>query len=185
MAHGRRLQAAAVVICFFQCFPMILPVCFSQVFNSSFLFLCFSLSLSLFLLYSASLPSPRFFFSPVFLFLLLLSRFPPFSLFFLFSSVFSFLFLPSLSAFLGSIYRAKGVAFYCSHGEQPAGRPLGAIAKVRLPRFSGKCAAGGRPVCLVGGLQAREGPTKIQTKAPFFLLPRCMFGGRRKGNSAK
>ena len=84
------------------------------------------------------------------------------------------------SAFLGSIYRAKGVAF--SHGEQLAGRPLGATAKVRLhPVF---WQVRGRPVCSVGGLQAREGPEKIQTKAPFSLLPRCnVWGGRRKRNS--
>jgi len=84
------------------------------------------------------------------------------------------------SAFLGSIYRAKGVAF--SHGEQLAGRPLGATAKVRLhPVF---WQVRGRLVCSVGGLQAREGPEKIQTKAPFSLLPRCnVWGGRRKRNS--
>jgi len=76
---------------------------------------------------------------------------------------------------LGSIYRAKGVAF--SHGEQTAGRPLGATAKVRLhPDF---WQVRGRPLCSVGGLQAREG-RKIQTKAAFFLLPRCMIGGKKK-----
>jgi len=50
---------------------------------------------------------------------------------------FSFFFSPVCSLPLlrswGSIYRAKGVALYCSHGEQPAGRPLGATAKVRPP----------------------------------------------------
>jgi len=76
---------------------------------------------------------------------------------------------------LGSIYRAKGVVF--SHGEQPAGRPLGATAKVRLhPDF---WQVRGRPLCSVSGLQAREG-SKIQTKAAFFLLPRCMIGGKKK-----
>ena len=52
---------------------------------------------------------------------------------------------------------------YCSHGEQTAGRPL-----VRLPRFGGWCAVGGRPLCPVGGLQAREWPAKIQIKATLF-----------------
>jgi len=106
-------------------------------------FLCFdSLSLN---------PIPFFFVSSPSLVCSLLSLIcSPFSLafplslrflffhFFSLLSVLSFrvflplLFLPSFSV-LGSIYRAKGVAFYCSHGEQPAGRPLGATAKVRLP----------------------------------------------------
>jgi hypothetical protein len=80
--------------------------------------------------------------------------------------------------FLGSIYRAKGVAFYCSYGEQPAGRPLGATAKVRLP------AAGGRPVCSVGGLQARERALRNSNESPFSPSSRCnVWGGRRKRNS--
>ena len=33
MAHGRRLQAAAAVLCFFQCFPVTLPVWFSSSFQ--------------------------------------------------------------------------------------------------------------------------------------------------------
>jgi hypothetical protein len=67
------------------------------------------------------------------------------------------------------------------HGEQPAGRPLGATAKARppLPRFSGRCAVGGRPLCPVGGLQAREWPAKFKKKLPFFLLPRCVIGGKK------
>jgi len=63
---------------------------------------------------------------------------------------------------------------YCSHGEQTAGRPL-----VRLPRFGGWCAVGGRPLCPVGGLQAREWPAKIQKKASLFLPPRCVIGGKK------
>ena len=114
------------------------------------------------------------------------TRFPFFSflppLFLCFFVFFSLPFLLLSSPFLGSIYRAKGVAFYCSHGEQPAGRPLGATAKVRPPSpVSGRCAVGGRPLCSVGGLQAREGPTKIQKKKKLlFLLPRCMFGGEEE-----
>jgi hypothetical protein len=44
----------------------------------------------------------------------------------------------------------------------------------RLPRsappsqLSGRCAVGGRPLCPVGGLQAREWPAKIQKKASLF-----------------
>jgi hypothetical protein len=60
--------------------------------------------------------------------------------------------------------------FAVEHGEQPAGRPLGATAKARPPphRFSGRCVVGGRPLCPVGGLQAREWPAKIQIKATLF-----------------
>jgi hypothetical protein len=79
----------------------------------------------------------------------------------------------SFSAFLGSIYRAKGVAFYCSHGEQPAGRPLGATAKVRLPpvfwQVRGRWAPGER------------GPGKIQTKAPFSFFPAACSGEEERG----
>jgi hypothetical protein len=57
-------------------------------------------------------------------------------------------------------------------GLAAAGQPLGAAVEVRLPRFSSRRAAGGRPVSsvggptvwglgLVGGLEAREGPAKI------------------------
>jgi hypothetical protein len=35
----------------------------------------------------------------------------------------------------------------------------------RLPRFGGWCAVVGRPLCSVGGLQAREWPAEIQIKA--------------------
>jgi hypothetical protein len=35
----------------------------------------------------------------------------------------------------------------------------------RLPRFGGWCAVVGRPLCPVGGLQAREWPAEIQIKA--------------------
>jgi hypothetical protein len=106
---------------------------------------------------------------------------PLFSLFFRFFPLFSFL-LPRpvlFSAFLGSIYRAKGVAF--SHGEQPAGRPLGATAKVRLhPVF---WQVRGRPVCSVGGLQARR-EAKFKPKPLFSFFTAAMFGGgRRKRNS--
>jgi hypothetical protein len=48
------------------------------------------------------------------------------------------------------------------------------------PRFSGRCAAGGRPVCSVGGLQAREGPAKFKQKPLFSFFPVAMFGGKKK-----
>ena len=135
----------------------------------------FSLLFSLFgffLLRVLSLFFSVFRFSPSFPFLPfgffvsspLLSFSLPFGFFVLPLLFFSFLFLlfplPLFSAFLGSIYRAKGVAFYCSHGEQPAGRSLGATAKVRLPPVFWQVR--GRPVCSVGGLRAREGPAKFK-----------------------
>jgi hypothetical protein len=60
------------------------------------------------------------------------------------------------------------VAFYCSHGEQPADRPLGAIAKVRSV-----------------GSRRERGRQKIQIKASFFFLPRCMFGGKKKDEQCR
>jgi len=55
----------------------------------------------------------------------------------------------------------------------------------RLPRFgshrfSGRCVVGGRPVCLVGGLQAREGPAKFKQKPLFSFFPAAMFGGEEE-----
>jgi len=77
--------------------------------------------------------------------------------------------------------------FVVEHGEQSASRPLGATAKARPPppRFSGRCAVGGRPLCPVGGLQAREGPAKkFKTKGILFsFFPAACLGGRRKMNS--
>jgi hypothetical protein len=103
-------------------------------------------------------------------------------MFFIFFPLFCFLLLPPVpfSAFLGSIYRAKGVAFYCSHGEQLIGVPLGATAKVRLPPVFWQVR--GRWLASVFGRWApgERGPGKIQTKAPFFLLPRCNVRGEEE-----
>jgi hypothetical protein len=69
----------------------------------------------------------------------------------------------------GSIYRAQGVALLWSMGSN---RPVGHWARLPRfgppPRFSGKCAVGGRPLCPVGGLQVREWPAKIQKKSFLF-----------------
>ena len=52
------------------------------------------------------------------------------------------------------------------------------------PRFSGWCAVGGRPVCSVGGLYAREGPAKkFKLKHPFSFFPAACLGGIRKMNN--
>jgi len=93
----------------------------------------------------------------------------------------SVLFSPLSSAFLGSIYRGQGRCFFTAL--TGSSRLVGHWA--RLPRFGGWCAMGGRPLCPVGGLQAREWPAKIQKKASLFLpsSPLHVRGGRRKMNS--
>jgi hypothetical protein len=114
--------------------------------------------------------------SSVFFFLRVLS------LFFLCFSFFSSLpfFSSPVSVFLGSIYRAKGVAFYCSHGEQPAGRPLGATAKVRLPPVFWQVRGGWSASVFGRWAPGERGPGKIQTKAPFSFFPAAMFGGEEE-----
>ena len=59
-------------------------------------------------------------------------------------------------------------------GQAAAGRPLGATVEVRLQRH-------GASGWSVGS--RRERPRQNLNKSSFFLLPRCMFGGRRKRNS--
>jgi len=59
-------------------------------------------------------------------------------------------------------------------GQAVAGRPLGATVEVRLQRH-------GASGWSVGS--RRERPRQNLNKSSFFLLPRCMFGGRRKRNS--
>jgi hypothetical protein len=93
-----------------------------------------------------------------------------------------FFFLPPSSQRSWALFiEAKGAVFYSSHGEQPAGRPLGAAAEVRWVVRGGWSA-------IVFGRWApgeREGPAKnFKKKAPFF--PSSLLhvrGGRRKMNS--
>ena len=98
-------------------------------------------------------------------------------------SVSSSLLSVSFSAFLGSIYRAKGVAFYCSHGEQPTGRPLGATAKVRLPpvfwQVRGRWSVVGQCGRSVGS--RRERARQNSNKSSFFLLPAACSGEEERG----
>ena len=95
---------------------------------------------------------------------------------FLFSSVF-FVSPPFPQRSWPLFIEAKGAAFYSSHGSS---RLVGHWA--RLPRFSGWCAVGGRPLCSVGGLQAREreGAGKNSKKSTVFPLPRCLFRGEEE-----
>jgi hypothetical protein len=173
LAHGRRLPAAALLF-------RTAGICFFQVFSTRL-----QLSLLIFRFLSLSVRS-------------LLSLVPSvFSLFFLPFVFLSFVFFSSVfsassplssffsSAFLGSIYRAKGMAFYCSHREQPAGRPLGATAKVRPPSPVFWQVRGGWSAIVFGRWAPGEGGTgKNSNKSPFSLLPRCnVWGGRRKRNS--
>ena len=142
----------------FSSLPSLLSVCFS--------FLCFFFYVFL---------SSRF-----------LSSFGSYSLSPLFFFVFS---VSSVSsplrssspALLGPIYRAKGVALYCSHGEQPAGRPLARLPKSGPPPpgfLVGARWVVGHCVRSVGS-RRESGRQKFKLKQTFFLLPRCVIGGRR------
>jgi len=161
---------------FFQCFPMILPVCFLQVFNSSFLLLCFGLSLSLSLFWFFSF-SPFSLFG--FFFLRVLSLF--FSVF-RFSPSFRFLLLPYQCSWVLFI-EPRAWLFTVLMGSSRLVGHWARLPRFGSPRFSGRCAAGGRPVCSVGGLQAREGPEKFKQKPLFPSSPLQCSGGRRKRNS--
>ena len=183
MAEASGSRTAAVVLLsqpnggafFFQFFPP---------------FLAFPSYISVPLLFD-SFPPLFGLFSLRFSFFFSFSLFSPFSLFrvsffssvfFVFSSLLSVLLPPT---FLGSIYRAKGVAFYCSHGEQPAGRPLGATAKVRPPSPVFWQVRGGWSAIVFGRWAPGERGKKIQIKASFFFLPRCMFGGKKKDEQCR
>jgi len=130
-----------------------------------------------------------FFFSPVSLFWFF--RSPPLSSVFSFSSPPSVLFLSLSFSFRswGSIYRAQGVALYMlswgAAGWSAIGRDCQGSAPP--PRFSGRCAVGGRPLCPVGGLQAREWPAKIQKKKsfPFSFFPAACSGGKKKDEQCR
>ena len=118
--------------------------------------------------------------SPPFSFLSVHSSSSPLSLFFgfffvlLYSPLFfcSFLLLsvPFSPSSLGPIYRAQGVALYCSHGEQPAGRPLGATAKARPPSPVFWQVRGGWSAIVSGrwALGERVAGKKFELKQPFF-----------------
>jgi hypothetical protein len=172
---------------------MILPVCFLQVYNSSFLSLCFGLSLSFgFFSFSSFSSSSVFSFLPSFFF----AR-PPFSLFRVFSSFFSllglfFLFPPFFAAVLGAIYRASECGFLLwrmgsrSHGGWSA---IGCYCRGSAPPVFWQARGGWAASVFgrrsngvglrVGGLEARKGRQNLN-ESSFSLLPRCMFGGKKK-----
>ena len=205
LAHGRRLQAAALLLrttvlqsffkFFYQlaAFPSYISVplpfgSFSTLFGSfcflSFFFsLCFSL-LSFSLFFRSSLVRVSF---P------LLSR-----------SLFSFssppFFLPFLLLF-GLFIEPKGGAFYgCTWGARAAavGRPFGCSCRGSASCFLGRCAAGGRPVSSVGGptawgfglvrrvVQRERGNAfcffrkRNNQRKPFFFPPVLHVQGRKK-----
>jgi len=92
-------------------------------------------------------------------------------------------FLPFFSSLRRSwalFIEAKGAVFYSSHGEQPAGRPLGAAAEVRWVVRGGWSAI----VFDRWAPGEREGPAKISKKSNIFpFFPAACSGGRRKMNS--
>jgi hypothetical protein len=74
------------------------------------------------------------------------------------------------------------MAFYCSHGEQPAGRPLGTTAKVRPPSPVFWQVRGGWSAIVFGRWALGEGGTgKNSNKSPFFpSSPLQCLGGKKK-----
>jgi hypothetical protein len=97
-------------------------------------------------------------------------------------SLFGFSFLsPFSSAFLGSIYRGQGRCFLQLTRGAAGCRPLGAAAEVRWVVRGGWSA-------IVFGRWApgeRVAGKKFKLKQPFFLLPRCMFGGKKKDEQCR
>jgi len=192
LAHGRRLQAAAAVLCFFSVFPWPSRFGFPQVFNSSFLFLCFFGLLSF-----SSLPSllSVCFFS-LFFFVFLSSRFsllsglpPSFSSFgfsFFFSLLLRFLLSGLSHPSSSSLSQRSWVLFIEPRAWlflMGSRRLVGHWA--RLPRFgstriSGRCVVG-HCVRSVGSRRERE--EKFKQKQPFSFFPAAWSGGRRKRNS--
>jgi len=154
---------------FFQCFPVTLPVWFSS---------SFQLFLPLPMFWSSFFFFPRFLssfgsssLSPLFFCFLLLLR--------LLSSVFFSFFLsvrspppPLLLCWLLFIEPSEWL-FAVEHGEQPAGRPLGATAKARPPLFG--FLAGARWVvghCVRSvGSRRESGRQKFKKKLHFSFLP--------------
>jgi len=163
------------------------------------------------------LPSPFFLpfslFSVFFSFFrFIASSFPLSCLFSLLSSLSCVLSLPSLSSvffvfsFFPSVHFSPSVLFspllllcwllfiepsewlfVVEHGEQPAGRPLGATAKARPPSPIFWQVRGGWST-IVSGRWApgeRVAGKKFKLKQPFFLLPRCMFGGKKKNEQCR
>jgi hypothetical protein len=76
--------------------------------------------------------------------------------------------------------------FAVEHGEQPAGRPLGATANARPPSPAFWQVRGGWSAIVFGRWAPgeREGPAKISKKSTIFpFFPAACSGGRRKMNS--
>jgi hypothetical protein len=181
VAHGRRFQTTVTVSNVRRCY------CFFFSFSTRFqLFLPLPMLQSLFFPFPLGFPNGFLCFGslslnpiPFFFFLLFLS-----SLRSLLSGLSPRLFSSPPS--LGPIYRAQGVALYCSHGEQPAGRPLGATAKARPPSPVFWQVRGGWSA-IVSGRWApgeRVAGKKFELKQPFFpSSPLHVRGGRRKMNS--
>jgi len=163
----------------FGSFSPLLP--FSLFFSVCFFSFVFGLVLPLFpFLFSV-------FFVPLFSFSLLRSISSSLSplFFFVFSPRLSSVFLvfslcPLLLCWLLFIEPSEWL-FAVEHGEQPAGRPLGATANARppLPDFlAGERWVVGHCVRSVGS-RRESGRQKFKKKLPFFLLPRNVIGGRR------
>ena len=175
LVHGQRLPAAL------RLFPTVWFILsvppFLFVFSVSFVF---GLVLPLFpLLFAVFFRSPLFLLSPSFYLFPSLSS--VFSFFPCSSPLFSSLFFspsPFIAAVLAVIYRAKWVSLYCgawgATGRSAMGRDCQGAAPP--PRLSGRCAVGGRPLCPVGGLQARVAGKNSKKSNLFSFFPAAWSG---------
>jgi len=180
-AHGRRLQAAAAALCFLVFSRDSPPGLFSSNFQ---LFLPLPMFRSSFFL-----PFPLFSRSVLFLFSVFLFSLLSVSLFF--GSLSPFLLFSGFLPFFSSPFPQRSWVLFIEPRAwlftalMGSSRLVGHWARLLRfgppPRFSGRCAVGGRPVCSVGGLQAREGPEKNSNKSPFFpSSPLQCLGGKKK-----
>ena len=160
---------------------MTLPVWFSSSFQ---LFLPLPMFWSsFFLFFFPSLSSLGLFFLSSVFFCFLSSRFSLLSGSLFFPSVF-FSLRSLLLSVLGVLFiEPREWLCTCSHGEQPAGPPLGATAKARPPSPAFWQVRGGWSAIVSGRWAPGErvaGKNSKEKKLPFFLLPRCMFGGEEE-----
>jgi len=185
LAHGQRLQAALrlfLTVWFVFSVPPLSLRSLGLLFFLLFSGWSFLSSRSSSLFFSLFLLSPSFYLfplSPLFFFV-----------FSFFSSVHfspSVLFSPPLLLCWLLFIEPSEWLFAVEHGEQPAGRPLGATAKARPPSPVFWQVRGGWSA-IVSGRWApgeRVAGKKFKLKQPFFLLPRCMFGGKKKDEQCR
>ena len=160
---------------------MTLPVWFSSSFQ---LFLPLPMFWSsFFLFFFPSLSSLGLFFLSSVFFCFLSSRFSLLSESFFFPSVFFSLPSPPQRSW-GSIYRAQGVALYMLSWGAAGWSAIGRDCQGSAPPSSVFWQVRGGWSAIVSGRWAPgervAGKNSKEKKLPFFLLPRCMFGGEEE-----